>query len=232
MPSAAQQVQEDKQIQRALRQADASLDHEDEGPLESTVMGDRMTRFSKPNLSRMRRNWNAEDAYVIDEIERASDRIIRDAFPAAFSLMDRIYEAVRFRACDTETGIPLPGPDGGPLWESDPDGLPKEDWTRVGDRDRDTWLWVITIHLFEWEQQQGKIWGRSMFAKGKWEELFSHAFQSGNSGTTEADKTQYGQSSAMESRYFGIFQAMISRRADSLVKSMIRIQGVLERNAR
>jgi hypothetical protein len=146
--------------------------------------------------------------------------------------MDRIYEAVRFRAADKETGLKLVGQDGGPVWESDPDGIPREDWTRITDRDRDTWLWTITTHLFEWEQQKEKFWGRSMYAKGKWEELFSHAFQSGNAGGTVDDKTQYGQSAAMESRYFGIFQGMLSRQADALVRSMIRIEGVLERNAR
>jgi hypothetical protein len=232
MPSPAQQVQEGRQIARVLKDADASLDHPEEEGLETSTIGDRMTRFSSPNLSRMRRTWNAEDAFIIDEIMREADKIIRAAFPVAFSLMDKIYEAARFRKCDPETGLRLIGTDGGPLWETDPDGIPKEDWTRLGDRDKDTWLWIITTHLFEWEQQKEKFWGRSMYAKGKWEELFSHAFRSGNAGGTVDDKTQYGQSAAMESRYFGIFQGMLSRQADALVRSMVRIEGVLERNAR
>jgi hypothetical protein len=232
MPSPYQQVKEERQIQRVLKDAGASLDHPEEEGLETSTIGDRMTRFATPNMSRMRRTWNAEDAHIIDILMREADQIIRAAFPAAFSLMDRIYEAVRFRAADKETGVLLTGTDGGPLWESDPDGIPKEDWTRISDRDKDTWLWIITTHLFEWEQQKEKFWGRSMYAKGKWEETFSRAFQSGERDGTVEDKTQHGQSAAMESRYFAVFQNMLSRQADALVKSMVRIQGVLERNAR
>jgi hypothetical protein len=230
--SAAQRSQEGKQIRRVLESADASLDHEDETGVEPSIMGDRATRLSQPNWSRMRRSWNAEDRYVIDDIMAAADKIIHDMFPVAFALMDKIYVTVRFRKCDEATGIRLVGPDGGPLWEATPDGLPREDWTRVSDSDRDDWFWVISTHLFEWEQQTAKLWGESMYAKGKWEEVFSTAFQSGSAGSTVDDKTQYGQSAAMESRYFAIFQGLISRRADALVRSMERIQGVLERNAR
>lgn len=232
MTSAAQRSQEGRQIRRVLAQADASLDNEDEGPLEASIRGDRATRLTQPNWSRMRRTWNADDRYVIDEIMEASDRIIRDEFRVAFALMDKIFQAARFAKGDKETGLKFTAPGGGPVWETDEDGLPVEDWTRVSDTDRDNWLWVITTHLFEWEQKQQKMWGTSMYAKGKWEEVFAGAFQSGNGGPTVDDKTQYGQSHAMESRYFGIFQAMLSRRSDALVKSMTRIQGVLERNAR
>jgi hypothetical protein len=228
----AQQVQESRQIQRVLQGVDASLDHKDEGPLEASVRGDRATRLTQPNWSRMRRSWNAEDRYAIDEIMAATDKIIRDTFPVAFALMDKIYRAARFAKADKATGLKLTGPEGGPVWEMDQDGLPVEDWTRIGDKDRDDWLWIITTHLFEWEQQQARMWGTSMYAKGKWEEVFSNAFQSGNAGSTVDDKTQYGQSSAMESRYFAIFQGLLSRRSDALVRSMARIQGVLERNAR
>lgn len=232
MPSAAQRTQEGNQIARALQGAEASLDHEHEDVLEPTVRGDRATGLSRPNWSRMRRTWLPDDAYVIDEIMMEADRIVRNTFPVAFTLMDRIYRTARFPKADEQTGLKLIAPGGGPVWETDEDGLPVEDWTRVGDRDRDDWLWVITTHLFEWEQQQQRMWGRSMFAKGKWEETFARFFQSGNAGPTVDDKTQYGQSSAMESRYFGIFQGLLSRQSDALVKSMVRIQGVLERNAR
>jgi len=232
MPSAAQRVQDERQISRVIRSADAGLDHDTEDPLEPSVLGDRQTRLSRPNWSRMRRTWNAEDGHEIDEIMRAADSIVRNGFPVAFSLMEQIYEAARFRKCDEVTGIALVGKDGRPMWEAGPDGTPREDWTRIGDRDRNQWLYVITTHLFEWEQQKSKLWGQAMFAKGKWEEVFSNTFQSVDAGSTVDDKTQYGQSRSMESRYFGIFQALVSRQADALVRSMERIQGLLERNAR
>jgi hypothetical protein len=231
MPSAAQRVQEDRQISRVVRGADAAIDNQDE-PLEPTVLGDRQTRLSRPNWSRMRRTWEPEDKFGIDEIMREADSIVRNAFPVAFALMEEIYSAARFKRCDEVTGLAIPGPDGRTAWEVGPDGTPREDWTRIGDGDRDQWLYVITTHLFEWEQQRSKLWGQAMYAKGRWEEVFSNAFQSGQAGSTVDDKTQYGQSRSMESRYFGIFQALVSRQADALVRSMERIQGLLERNAR
>jgi hypothetical protein len=233
MPSAARQSQEGRQIARVLREAGASLDNEQpEEGLEASVAGDRMTRFGKQGFARMRRTWNVEDGYVIDVIMADANKIIRDTFPVAFALMNKIYETVRFCKCDEETGLVLVGPDGGPQWETGPDGEPLEDWTRITDKDRNNWLDFITMHLFEWEQIAQQLWGKSMFARGKWEESFSLAYQSGLSGSTVEDKTQYGQSTAMESRYFGIFQTMVSRQAEALVRSMTRIQDLLQRNAR
>jgi hypothetical protein len=227
MASPAQQVQTDRQIARVISRAPQAIG-EDDDVLEPTTRGERMTRFDTPGWSRMRRSWNAEDRIEMDAILGEADRLVQEAFPVAFALMERIYETVRSRAAD-ELGQPLLGPD---RWEKTPDGLPREDWTRVLDSDSRDWLDTITMHLFEWEQQQARMWGEAMFAKGRWEETFARFYEACTTGSTVDDKTQFGQRHSMESRYFGIFKGLVSRQADALVRSMVRIQGVLEKNVR
>ena len=71
-----------------------------------------------------------------------------------------------------------------------------------------------------------------MFAKGAWEEAFADAYVAGNGRLTIDDRTQRGHQASIERRYFGIFQAMLSRRADAIIRSMERLEELMMRSTR
>lgn len=62
-------------------------------------------------------------------------------------------------------------------------------------------------------------WTESMFAKAQWEERFGIAYGAPHDGTIE-DRTSYAKRDAAEERYFAIFAASYSRKADALVRVM------------
>jgi hypothetical protein len=210
-----------RQIERVLSEADQREGTPVESPGDVELPGDRTRMFSHVNFSRMRTKWDKNDLIVIEEIRRQADDLIFNRFLAAFALMDRIYSCVRFKATGEDGEIRLDR-HGRPVWEMNEIGLPREDWTRVTDQDRFAWLHEITAHLFQWEQDAAILWGDAMFAKGIWQEVFARAYVAPARGTID-DRTQAGHLASMEDRYFAIFQSLISKRADAIVRSMERI---------
>jgi hypothetical protein len=211
-----------RQVERALDDLASQEGTPAESPAVVDPPSDRTRMYTHVNFSRMRTSWAGEDLIVIEEIRRQAEDLIFNRFVAAFELMDRVYASVRFQAAALSTGEPLKDRHGHPVWEVNDIGLPREDWTRVTDRDRFNWIHEITIHLFEWEQDAAVYWGDAMFAKGIWEEVFARAYVASPKGTID-DRTQAGHLASMEDRYFAIFQSLVSRRADAIARSMERI---------
>lgn len=210
------------QIQRVLDEADTPYDATTEEPLAPDTPPDRTRRFTHVNLSRMRTSWKPDERITMQEIRRQADNAVLDLFPEIYELLARIYIAVRIQESGDDG--PLTNADGSPRWKLNKIGKPVEDWTRISDHDRDQWLHEIVVHLLEWWQRADALWMDAMFAKGIWEETFA----AGYTGPAERrltidDRTQAGHLASMEERYFAIFQSALSRRAQSLVRSMERI---------
>ena len=91
----------------------------------------------------------------------------------------------------------------------------------LGIKQREDFLFRITTKMFEWKQTQADLWGEAMFAKAMWEERFSDGFVNAvGSRPTVDDKTNQARAHATDERYYAIFRATVSRRADALVDSM------------
>lgn len=210
-----------RQAERVLEKSSQLAGSPAESPLAPDLPPDRTRMFTHVNFSRMRTAWAQADLIVIEEIRRRADDLIFGRFVEAFALIDRVYTCVRFRAADSK-GEPLSDRRGHPVWERNEAGLPREDWSRVTDRDRSNWIDEITLHLFQQEQDAAILWGDAMFAKGIWEEVFARAYVAPDKGTID-DRTQAGHLASMEDRYFAVFQSVVSRRADAVVRSMERI---------
>lgn len=231
----AKVIEEDRRVDQAHRvieEADAGLDHPDEGPLTPSVLGDRARTFKHTGLSRMRTSWGPDESIVMDEIRTQARNVIRYEFRAAFGLMEEIYRLVRTPLVDKSTGEVMTSLDGSWRWEANEHGNPVEHWERLGDTERDNLLHTIATHLYDLELKAVDMWGESMFAKGRWEEVFAHAFIGPQGRLTVDDRTQRGQDASMEARYLAIFKAVVSKQADAVIRSLTRIQGVLEKTAR
>jgi hypothetical protein len=215
LTKAARAQQEAAQINRVISGSDTA----EEQPLEPDIAPDRTPRFRTVGFSRMRVSLDPADAVVMEDIARQADEIISVRFAAAYALMERIYRTVRQPQVDPATGE-VRTLNGRILWMKDENGLPAEDFSLVGDRDRENWIHEITVHSFEWGQEAAGLWGRAIFTKGMWEEAFAHGYTRPQGRLTVDDRTQAGTLEGMGYRYKAIFAAMVSRKADALVRSI------------
>ena len=221
------------QLERVIAGADQAAGGPAEEAAEVDVHLDRMRTFSRTDFSRMKLTWTADEQLVMEEVRAQSDKIIEAFFREAFDVLEDLYRHVRKPKASLTTGEVRKDVYGRTVWETDEHGHPIENWLALGDRERENALYRITVHLHEWEQTAAKLWTDAMFAKGLWEEAFSHAFFGAPGGRpTVDDRTQYGRKSSMESRYFALFRSSISRRADAVIRSMTRVYTILLKDAR
>jgi hypothetical protein len=151
----------------------------------------------------------------------------------AFAVVERIHRYVRTPVVDMATGAVQSYPDGTPMWETDSTGMPTEDWSQLGDRERESLLFTIATWLFDWELKAVDEWAQAMYAKVQWEEKFARGFialpgMQVSGRPTIDDRTQWGHQFSAEERYFAVFRAVLSRKADALVRSMNRLSRLLE----
>lgn len=221
------------QIERVLESSGRPDDAPAEQPAAPDVPPDRTRQFTHVNFSRMRTSWAGEDQVRLAEVKAVADDIIADEFKAAFAIIDRMHRHVRTPKVDPGTGEILSYPDGSPQWETDEYGVPEEDWGLLEDRERSNLLLAINSFLFEWELKAVDKWAEAMYAKVMWEEKFAGQFTvlpgfTGAGRPTIDDRTQWGHLHSAGERYFSVFQSVLSRKADALVRSMVRLSRVLE----
>lgn len=206
------------------RQADAALREEiaeAETPAEVRVHEDHTRETRTPGFTRMRTEWHGEDRAMVASLKAIVDGRIMTLFPDAFVIMADLFEVVRTPVFDTSTGEPLLDATGLVVWARNENGAFIEDYSRLGSREREDFLFRITSNLFEWQQTRADLWGDAMFAKAQWEEAFSHGFlDTPGTRPTVEDKTQRARAHATEERYFAIFQTLLSKKADAVVSSM------------
>jgi hypothetical protein len=222
------------QLDRIRKEADRLPQGTDEQPLAPDIAPDRTRRFRSVNFSRMRTEWQGEDAVKVAEIGRIADGVMATTFADAYWLMERLYRIVRTRLVTVE-GEAVKDLAGRSKWKRNELGFYIEDWSRLGDAERDDFMHELTIHLFEWRQQAAVMWGSAMFAKGIWEETFAYGYTTARSGAAKLtidDRTQAGHLASIEERYFAIFESILSKRADALIRSLERLEDMLNRAAR
>lgn len=210
-----------------VRAAEAALEEVKEGaeePLTEDPHDDRTREQTHLSFTRMRTDWHGADAGIMHQIRSQVDHRILVNFGDAYKILNDIYEVVRERDCDEETGEILVDQHNFPVWKRSESGRFIEDYSRLGIKQREEFLFQISTRLVDWEQQAADAWGEAMFAKGIWEEQFTNSFfeETGGRKTDEA-MTQRGRLGSRDERYFALYLSYYSRRADALMKSMERL---------
>lgn len=211
----------DEQVARQAEHAVREEVRQAEQPAEVEVHEDRTRETKTPGFSRMRTEWHGEDAAQIRSLRAIVEGRILSLFPDAFVLMNDLYEIVREPLRDPDTGFPLTDAHGFTVWARTESGAFIEDYSRLGIREREDFLFRITTNIFEWRQVAADMWGDAMFAKAQWEEAMSAGFTQPTGRLTVDDRTHRGRMNSTDERYFAIFQSLLSRRADAVVDSMI-----------
>lgn len=225
-----------EQVQRALEDMERPEDVTAEEGLEVDVHPDRTRTMTHIGLARMRTTWGDDDAARIEIVKAEARRVLREDFKVAYVVMERLHRRVRTPLADPETGEIRAYPDGTPMWETDEDGVPAEDWGAITSLDREQLLWMISTWLYEWELKAVDAWAEAMFSKVAWEEMFARGFVAmpGSqpvSKPTIHDRTQWGQQYSADERYLAVFKSYLSKQADAVVRSMNRILRMLEGTA-
>ena len=223
----------DSQVARAMAGSDKPADITEEKPLDVDTPPDRTRQFTHTSFSRIRTSWLGPDGITLARIRAQADTEMRYRFPVAFALMDEVWKSVRTPQCDEDTGEVLTNLDGSIKWAETAPGVPEERWDLLGHAQKERLYWAIGSHLFGWEQFAADLHAEAMYSKVEWEERFAISFFSVPSNQisgrpTVDDKTQYGHRSSVQERYFAVYCAELSRKADALVRSMTRIHRMLE----
>lgn len=195
---------------------------EAELPSEVDLHDDRTQEFSHLGLSRMRLDWSEGDAQAVVDLHRMIENVILEHFGSAYQIMNDLYEIVREPKVNQETGEIETDENGWTVWERNDSGAFIEDYSRLGSKEIKDFLFKITTRLFQWEQDAAKLWGDSMFAKAVWEQQLARSYQDSRiqGARTVEDRTQAARVASRDERLFALFQSVISRRADAVVRSM------------
>jgi len=176
-------------------------------------------RYGRLSFSRMRIDWTKEDVMQMTALRIAVDQKLQEDFAGAYAVMFDLYVLVREQEVDEKTGEFRKDINGLPVWKRTRSGAPIEDWTRLTSREKENFLFRITTQVFEWSQYSANLWAESMFAKAEWTEAHAIGYTEGIGGTVD-DRTAHANRKSAEERYFAVYMAAISRKAEAIVRSM------------
>lgn len=170
-------------------------------------------------FSRMRTEWRRDERAMMDRVKAAVDTVLIEHFSDTYAVMNDLYDVVREPVVDGEGVIQIDR-HGFTVYARNPvTGAYLEDWSRLGIRQREDFLYRITAALFGWRQRAEDMRGEALFAKAVWVESFARAYDRPVSGTIE-DRNAVANRESAEDRYFALYLTLLSRKADALASSM------------
>lgn len=185
-------------------------------------------KFRTPGFHRMKVDFSEEERIVVQsQIERAEDWLRRD-FPEAFHILQQVYEIVRNQVIIE--GEALLDKRGEPVWSKTTTGHIYEDYSRLTMKQRESFLFQITTWLFVWEQMASNVWTEAMFARVAWEEKHAIDYDAPRNKTM-GERDALAKKGAIDERYFAVFLAGYSRKAEALVRTMRTMAQRMERGA-
>lgn len=219
-PSRSNQVRasgEDAATEVAREQAQELLDE------IQTPRSDDRPRWRHPGFQRMRWSWDPNDAATMIRIHEEAERVIVAQFVEAYAVLNEIYDIVRQPEIGPEGDV-VKDRFGFTVWKRSPySGSYVEDWTNLTRKQISDFIGKIVTQLFKWEMHRDSLWADAMIAKSQFEERFAIAYGE-STGKTVDDRSAAGNRDAAEERYFAVFVTYVSRLADSVVRSMDRLQ--------
>lgn len=212
--------EEDRSLDRVIREESQAADQ----PMVVDPHDDRTQEFTRVGLSRMRRDWRPEDAEAIEGLHEVVEREMLQHFAGAYQVMNEIYDIVR-EPHVLKGGEIATDAYGFTIWARTETGSYVEDYSKLGHKEIEHFLFKITTQLFEWEQASARFRSDSQYAKALWEHSMAQGYQDSRAqgAKTVEDRTQAGRLASWDDRLFGIFQTTMSWKADAITNSMIRL---------
>lgn len=174
-------------------------------------------KFRTPGFHRMRFSFDEEQRMRVDEALSQYDKWLHEFFPDAYEILDDIFMIIR---------DPLIGPDGPERdefghqkWVRTITGHIHEDFSRLTSRHKEDLAYQIMTRLPSWEQMAAGIWTEAMYARVAWEEKFAIDYDA-PARKTMGERDAIAKKGAIDERYFAVFMAGYSRKAEALVRTM------------
>lgn len=184
---------------------------------------ERERKFQTPGFSRMRMNFNEDQQSFLAMMHRTINRRLTENFGDAYDLMFELYTLIREPVM--HDGKVVRDSTGLPQWKRSSSGQYIEDWSKLGMRERERFLYQLTTRLFIWEQRATEAWAESMYAKVTWELSFSAGYDQPGEGVKDTieGRTARGKLVAKDDHFLAIFMTYYSRKAEALVRSLERL---------
>jgi hypothetical protein len=177
-----------------------------------------------PAWRRMDTSWTSPDHEILSQMRRAVDVMIKERFAECFELFYEINMLVREPIIDEASGEMQVDEFGLPEWQRTAMGAYREDWSRLGYKERENFLYKLTVGLFRWEQRAVDLQGEALLGRAVFEEAFSHGYEArDDSRATIEDRTARARVLAAEYRYRAVYMTYLSKRADAVCRSAERL---------
>lgn len=192
-------------------------------PAQTQLPEERQRKFRTVGFSRMRTDWGPEEKLMMNRVTRLVEKRFEEMFADAEYILYSMLNTVREPVLENGGSIKQ-GPDGLPIWRRNPTGTFVEDWSKLTSKERESYLFQITTGIYLWEQRAADVWGEAMLAKAAWEDQFSIGYESlpGTKPTID-DRTARARLESRDEKYFALYVSWLSRKADSLVRTMTLI---------
>jgi hypothetical protein len=209
------------EFERRTEEVIREMSQEADKTPEIDLHEDRTREMTSLSLSRMRWEWPPELRGAMEDLHAMIDNQMLIKFAGAYQIMNDLYMIVR-EPMVVEGGEIVTDAHGWPIWMTNESGAYIEDFSCLGIKEVQNFLFRITTQLFAWEQTSASLWGDAMFAKSVWEEAVALGYERSKTsgGRTVEDRTQAARLVSRDERLFALFQSTLSRKAEALVKSM------------
>jgi len=209
--------------QTAAEEAAAVERAEVDQQLNLELPEERERKFQRGAVGRPRMEWLPEQQLYIQEIHRVVDHRLLNTFGDVYRVLNELYHVIRDPVM--VDGKVLRDERGLVQYRTDSSGLPIEDWGRLGTKERERFLYLITTRLVFWEQKIAETWLESMYGKVEYEQTYARGFRDldPKMKDTEGIRAAAGKLAAREDQYLAVIQTYYSKKAEALVRSMERL---------
>lgn len=171
------------------------------------------------SFSRARLDWTKEDREHWEDLREAVDEYIAEAFRSAYAIINDLFDEIGEFQVNPETGELQVDSEGFKVPVISASGQPVLHWSKLTTERREYFIFEISTQMFWWRQTKEDLWAQSIFAKGEATEAFSLSYSQVVGGTIE-DRTSYANAQAAKEKYFAIYKAFVSRKADAIIVTM------------
>lgn len=195
---------------------------------EETVEEHRVIGWEKTNLlSKIEFKWKKEDELVLARIRAASDTITKNHFITIFKALDAVYGNIRVPKVN-QNGMTVFDENGRIVWERNPDGSYKEDWSLLDGFDIEAAIFELQKAKTELAVQNNSLFQEAVFAKYIYRDEYQDSYRSLLDGT-QGDRNSFAHKATRESRYFAFYKFCLWNSSDILLKEINNLQRIMER---
>lgn len=190
--------------------------------------GEAMRREqSKGIFAKIDFHWRTSDRMILDQIRAAADNMFAEQFDSALQVLDEFYASLRAPQVNAH-GVVVTGADRRPLWQTNDEGNPVEDWNRLTGQDIEEALFKLQQIRLLVAPQVDELRSEAIYAK----HLYDDQYQDGYRGLiegTQGDRNAYASKVSRTDKYHSFFRYYVYSRSWTFWQELNAFIRLLER---